>query len=118
MPEKPAPPTPTTLVEWAKTDVFRRQLDAALRDQFMIGALAVLRHMNSPKALASADLAAGALCHQFHAGWEACLRALSDLPTFDESSFTKMKRAAELEQLGAWKWASSANPATQQPTSK
>lgn len=70
----------------------------------MVGAFAVLRQMNAPKSLPSSDLGAGALCHQFHAGWEACLRALRDLPEVSENSFNKFKKAASLEQSGPWNW--------------
>jgi hypothetical protein len=92
---------------------FRDQLNSALRQPFMVGAVAVLRQMNSPKALPTPDISAGALCHQFHAGWEACLRALQDLPGFNENAFTKVQKAAELEQNGPWKWAAASRA---QPT--
>ena len=104
MPDIP-PPIPTTLIEWSRSETYRDQLNAALRQPFMVGAVAVLRQMNSPKALPTSDIGAGALCHQFHAGWEACLRALQDLPGFNENAFTKVQKATELEQSGPWKWA-------------
>jgi len=100
------PPIPTTLIEWSRSETYREILSNALRQPFMVGAIAVLRQMNAPKALPSADVNAGALCHQFHAGWEACLRALQDLPGFNEGAFSKVQKAAELEQVGPWKWAS------------
>lgn len=101
MPDTP-PPIPTTLAEWSKSESYQQQLGAALRSPYMVGAFAVLRQMNAPKTLPSSDLGAGALCHQFHAGWEACLRALRDLPTTNELALNKLKKAAELEQKGAW----------------
>ena len=109
MPETPPPPLPTTLIEWSKTESYRDTLGSALRQPFMVGAIAVLRQMNAPKPVTSSDLGAGALCHQFHAGWEACLRALQDLPGFNEGAFSKVQKAAELEQSGPWKWASPNN---------
>lgn len=72
----------------------------------MVGALAVLREMNAPKALTSSDLGAGAMCHQYHAGWEACLRALRGLPATNEAAFSKIKKSAILEQAGPWSQAS------------
>jgi len=98
------PPIPTTLAEWSKSESYRTQLGTALRQPYMVGVFAVLRQMNAPKMLQSSDLGAGALCHQYHAGWEACLRALRDLPGFSEDSLGKVQKAATLEQSGAWKW--------------
>lgn len=102
-----APPTPTTLAEWSKSETYRFQLESALRQPYMVGAFAVLRQMNAPKPLPSSDLGAGALCHQFHAGWEACLKALRNLPSVDEASMSRARKAGEIESLGAWSWAGS-----------
>lgn len=109
------PPIPTSLIDWSRSEAYRDQLNSALRQPFMVGAIAVLRQMNAPKALPTPDVNAGALCHQFHAGWEACLRALQDLPGFNETAFTKVQKAAELEQAGPWKWASPPRPQSTPP---
>ena len=105
MSEPKTPQVPTTLIEWTKAPTFREQLSTAVRQPFMVGAVAVLRNMNAPKALASPDLAAGALCHQYHAGWEACIKALLSLPGFDDTALSRMQKAATLEAVGPWSYA-------------
>jgi hypothetical protein len=105
MPATTQAPIPTTLTEWSRSDSYRDLLGTALRQPFMVGAFAVLRYMNAPKSLTTSDPSAGALCHQYHAGWEACLRALQDLPGFNEGAFSRIQKASELEQTGPWKWA-------------
>lgn len=100
------PPTPTTLVEWSRSEIYRDQLSSALRQPYMASTIAVLRQMNAPRAAETSDLNAVALCHQFHAGWEACLKALQGLPALDSSAFSKADKAGRLEAGGPWKWAS------------
>ena len=102
MAEKTTPPSPTSLEEWTRLPSYREAVRAALKEPHFVGAFAVLRSMNAPRATTSSDLNAIALCHQFHAGWEACLKALKSLADFDEAVADKLKKAAVLEAAGPW----------------
>ena len=105
-----------TIVEWARNEPHQKDLQSFLSSDCGKSVVSVLGKMARPiKVGESPNLEALALDHQYIAGFQACIQALSNLPATTYENLNVLEKAQKLTTEQSWKHvARSKNPPAKQ----